>query len=91
MSSYSSISPDKLSRLVGTANAPSRIDEHFAADPRLIPGAIRRSHKDVQDWACDYTGQSVVVICQCGKKLSEGTAAWLRHNNIAAESLEGQT
>jgi hypothetical protein len=43
MSSYTSISPDKLSRLIGSANAPTlidvRIDEHFAADPRLIPGA----------------------------------------------------
>src|SRR5689334_17089110 len=93
MSSYTSISSDKLSRLVGTANAPAlidvRIDEEFAADPRLIPGAIRHSHRDVQDWARGYTGQSVVVICQSGKKLSEGTAAWLRHNNIAAENLAG--
>jgi rhodanese-related sulfurtransferase len=93
MSSYTSISPDKLSRLVGTANAPTiidvRIEEHFSADPRLIPGAIRHSHKDVQDWAHEYNGQSVVVICQWGMKLSEGTAAWLRHHNIAAESLEG--
>ena len=36
MSSYTSISPEKLSRLVGTVNAPTlidvRIDEDFAAD-----------------------------------------------------------
>jgi hypothetical protein len=55
MSSYTSISPDKLSRLIGTTNAPTlidvRIDELFAVDPRLIPGARRRSHLDVQDWA----------------------------------------
>src|SRR5215813_13325147 len=93
MSSYSSISTDKLSRLIGTANAPAlidvRIDEDFAADPRLIPGATRRSHRDVQDWAGGLTGQSVVVICHRGEKLSEGTAAWLRYNNIAAEILDG--
>jgi hypothetical protein len=35
------------------------------------------------------TGQSVVVVCQKGQKLSEGTAAWLRHNQVAAEVLEG--
>ena len=91
--SYTSISPDKLSRLVGTANAPVlidvRVDEDYDADPRLIPGAVRRSHRDVRDWAGTYSGQSVVVVCQWGKKLSEGTAAWLRHHNIAAESLEG--
>ena len=90
MSSYTSISSDKLSRLIGTANAPTlidvRIDDDFAADPRLIPGAMRRSHRDVQDWAASLTGQSVVVICQKGQKLSEGTAAWLRHNGVAAET-----
>jgi rhodanese-related sulfurtransferase len=93
MSSYTSISSDKLSRLIGTANAPTlidvRIDDDFAADPRLIPGAIRHSHRDVQDWASGLTGQSVVVICHKGEKLSEGTAAWLRHSSIAAENLEG--
>jgi rhodanese-related sulfurtransferase len=93
MSSYTSISSDKLSRLIGTANAPTlvdvRIDDDFKADPHLIPGAIRHSHRDVQDWASGFTGQSVVVICQKGEKLSEGTAAWLRHSSIAAESLEG--
>src|SRR5689334_6325919 len=93
MSSYTSISSDKLARLIGTANAPLlvdvRIDDDFAADPRLIPGAIRRSHRDVQDWAGSLNGQSVVVICHKGQKLSEGTAAWLRHNNVAAENLEG--
>jgi rhodanese-related sulfurtransferase len=93
MSSYTSISSDKLSRLIGTANAPVlidvRIDEDFAADPRLIPGAMRRSHHNIQDWAAGLAGQSVVVICQKGEKLSEGTAAWLRHNAIAAETLEG--
>jgi rhodanese-related sulfurtransferase len=92
MSSYTSISSDKLSRLIGTVNAPTlidvRIDEDFAADPRLIPGASRRSHGDVQDWGPRLTGQSVVVVCQKGQKLSEGTAAWLRNGSIAAEVLE---
>jgi rhodanese-related sulfurtransferase len=93
MSSYTSISSDKLSRLIGTAGAPAlvdvRIDEDFAADPRLIPGAVRRSHLDVQDWASQMTGKSVVVVCNKGQKLSEGTAAWLRCGGIAAEVLEG--
>ncbi|WP_431017539.1 chromate resistance protein ChrB domain-containing protein [Bradyrhizobium pachyrhizi] len=93
MSSYTSISSEKLARLIGTANAPTlidvRIDEDFAADPRLIPGAVRRSHVDVQDWASRMTGQSVVVVCNKGQKLSEGTAAWLRCGSVAAEVLEG--
>jgi rhodanese-related sulfurtransferase len=93
MSSYTAISTDKLSRLIGTANAPAlidvRSDEDFAADPRLIPGAARRSHEDVRDWASSLLGRSVVVICRQGQKLSEGTAAWLRHAHVAAEILEG--
>jgi rhodanese-related sulfurtransferase len=93
MSSYTSISSDKLSRLIGTANAPMlvdvRLDEDFAADPRVIPGAVRRSHQNIQDWASGLAGRSVVVICHGGRKLSEGTAAWLRQGNVAAEILEG--
>ena len=93
MSSYTSISSDKLSRLIGTANVPAlvdvRIDEDFAADPRLIPGAMRRSHHNIQDWAAQLAGRPVVVICRKGEKLSEGTAAWLRYNGVAAETLEG--
>jgi rhodanese-related sulfurtransferase len=93
MSSYTSISSDKLSRLIGTANAPTlvdvRIDEDFAADPSLIPGAVRLRHTQVQEWASQLTGQSVVVVCHKGQKLSEGTAAWLRYNKVAAEILEG--
>lgn len=93
MSSYTSISSDKLFRLIGTNNAPAlvdvRLDDDFAADPRLIPGSMRRSHLDVGEWAPSLTGRSVVVICNKGEKLSEGTAAWLRHGHIAAEVLEG--
>jgi rhodanese-related sulfurtransferase len=87
MSSFISISPDKLARLIGTAKTPLvidvRTDEDFAADPRLIPGAVRRNHHD------QFSGSSAVVVCQRGQKLSEGTAAWLRHVNVAAEALEG--
>jgi hypothetical protein len=47
MSSYNSISTEKLSRLIGAAISPAlidiRIDDDFATDPRLIPGAIRRA------------------------------------------------
>ncbi len=93
MSSFTSISADKLSRLVGTAKAPAlidvRTDEEFAADPRLIPGSVRRAHRQVDDWGASLSGRSVVVICSNGRQLSEGTAAVLRHRGIAAETLEG--
>ena len=92
MSSFTTISVDKLSRLSGTANTPALIDvrteEDFAADPRLIPGAVRRSHQDAADWGEEFSGRSAIVVCLRGAKLAQGTAAWLRSFNIAAESLE---
>jgi rhodanese-related sulfurtransferase len=93
MSSPNSISPQKLARLIGRPDCPTLIDvqtdEDFAADPRLIPGAERRPFTNVADWAVEFSGKSVVVICQKGLKLSAGVAAWLRHNGASAESLEG--
>lgn len=93
MSSITSISPEKLARLIGKPDCPVLIDvqteEDFAADPRLIPGAVRRRFDTVSEWAPEFAGRSAVVICQKGLKLSEGVAAWLRHSGVPAESLEG--
>lgn len=93
MSSYESISPEKLARLIGSPSQPVlidvRTDSDFDADPSLIPGSVRRSHLAIDDWQPPLHGQSVVVICHQGQKLSEGTAAWLRHGGINAETLDG--
>src|SRR3984885_5914369 len=93
MSSFTSISPDKLARLIGTAKTPVlidvRTDEDFAADARLIPGAIRRNHQETADWGEEFAGRSAIVVCLRGQKLAEGTAAWLRHVDVDAEALEG--
>jgi rhodanese-related sulfurtransferase len=88
-----SISNDKLVRLIGTPNTPAlidvRTDEDFAADERLIPGAIRRNPHDAADWGKAFAGHSTIVVCQRGQNLAQGTAAWLRHVNVRAEVLEG--
>jgi len=93
MSSPTTISSDKLARLIGTAHMPVlidvRTDEDFAADPRLIPGAIRRHHADAADWGEKFAGRSAIVVCLRGQKLAQGTAAWLRHVHVEAETLEG--
>ena len=93
MPSLLEISPDKLARLIGTPKCPAlidvRIDEDFDADPRLIPGSLRRDYRRVQAWGNDFAGRSAVIICQRGKKLSHGVAAWLRHAGIPADILEG--
>jgi len=93
MPAFGTISPEKLMRLVGTPSAPTlidvRTDDDFAADPRLIPGSIRRSYKEVADWCTQIGSGPFVVICQKGLKLSHGVAAWLRQAGFSAESLEG--
>jgi rhodanese-related sulfurtransferase len=93
MSSPTLISSDKLARLIGTANTPALIDvrteEDFAADPRLIPGSLRRNHEEAADWGEEFSGRPAIVVCLRGQKLAQGTAAWLRHLHVDAEALEG--
>jgi rhodanese-related sulfurtransferase len=87
------ITVPQFSRLIGLPNAPAvvdvRIEDDYRADPRLVPGSLRRDHRAIGSWAPEYRGKSVVVVCQRGAKLSEGTVAWLRHEGIDAQSLEG--
>lgn len=93
MSSPDSISVSNLAKLIGTPAAPIIvdvcIDEDFAADPRLLPGAIRRPFATIDQLAPVLAGQKVVVVCQKGLKLSQGSAALLRSRGIDAENLEG--
>lgn len=93
MAAINSISADKLHRLIGIPNGPAIIDvqtaEDFAADPRLVPGAVRCDFRTVAEWGPAFAGRSAVVVCQKGQKLSEGVAAWLRHAGVDAESLDG--
>jgi len=95
MSTNTSISIDKLLRLIGTPGCPVildvRTEEDFQKDPRFIPGALRRSHAQVAEWAESFAGNAVVVVCEKGLKLSHGVAAWLRHSGVRAETLEGGT
>jgi rhodanese-related sulfurtransferase len=93
MPAINSISPEKLLKLIGTPGSPAIIDvqtaEDFAADARLVPGAVRRDFATVADWGPNFTGQGAVVVCQKGQKLSEGVAAWLRQSGVDAEVLDG--
>jgi rhodanese-related sulfurtransferase len=93
MPAMNTISHDKLSRLLGTPACPAivdvRPDEAFDLDPRLIPSAVRRSRTDLARWAPELEGRSAVVTCKKGEELSQGVAALLRHEGVAAEALEG--
>ncbi|MEZ5913767.1 MAG: sulfurtransferase/chromate resistance protein [Paracoccaceae bacterium] len=93
MPGFMSIAPAQLARLIGTPDCPAlidvRIDEDFTADPRLIPGAKRHPATEIEALVPELAGRRAVVICHKGLKLSEGAAALLRCEGIAAESLEG--
>jgi rhodanese-related sulfurtransferase len=93
MSAYTTISPDKLSRLLGSPEGPTLIDirqeAEFAADPRRIPGAVRRDAGAIALWGRALAGTATIVIGQLGANLSHGVAAWLRHDGVRAETLEG--
>jgi rhodanese-related sulfurtransferase len=93
MPSPTEITVQQLSRLVGVPDAPAiidvRLDEDYAADPRLLPASRRRDFRTTAAWMKEYGGQTVIVACQKGLKLSQGVAAWMRHEGIDAQTLEG--
>ncbi len=92
MSSPTEITVSQLSRLIGLPASPRIIDvrdaDDFNSDPRLIPGSHRRDYRTAPQWTGDVS-QFAVIICQKGKKLSQGAAAWLRTYGADAQSLEG--
>lgn len=86
------ITPIQLARLMGTPDCPVLIDvriaENVAEAPVLIPGSRLCPHDALPTLPA---GSRVVMICKRGKKLSEGAAAMLRLQGVAAEVLEGGT
>jgi rhodanese-related sulfurtransferase len=93
MPSHDVITVPQLTRLMGLPEAPTiidvRTDEDFARDPRLLPASLRRDYRSVTTWADAFAGQSSVIVCQRGMKLSQGVAAWIRLKGGSAEVLEG--
>ncbi len=93
MPSPTEITVKQLSRLIGTADAPViidvRIDEDFDLDPQILPTAIRCAHNKIAALAPQLKDKNVVVYCQKGKKISQGSVAILRAIGIDAESVEG--
>ncbi|MEM7214588.1 MAG: rhodanese-like domain-containing protein [Pseudomonadota bacterium] len=93
MGSHTQITVSQLDQLIGTPRCPVLIDicidEDFKLDPYLIPGAFRHPHTEVTALSDMLDGKSVIIICQKGLKLSEGAAAILRAQGIAAKNLKG--
>ena len=76
MAAPNEITIPQLLRLIGTPDCPVLvdvcIDPDHDADPFLIPGALRHPHTDITGLRDRLAGRSCVVICQKGKKLSQG-------------------
>lgn len=91
------MSCEQLARLIGTPKAPVVLDVRReavrAGAPRFLPGARALTEADLSPEglariAAGLTGP-VVVVCAEGHRLSQGTAAWLRHEGVEAEYLMG--
>ena len=93
MPSPNEITSSQLLRLIGTPAAPQVVDvclnEDFAEDQRLIPGSTRHAHTNMDGLIALLTkDRPVVIVCQKGKKLSQGVAALLRNSGFRAEYLQ---
>ena len=93
MPSPNEITVPQLLRLIGTPKCPAivdiSIDPDFGEDPHLIPGSFRHPHTDIAGLKQRLAGRPCIITCQKGIKLSQGLAAWLRSDRIAAEYLQG--
>jgi rhodanese-related sulfurtransferase len=88
------ISPEQLSRLIGTADCPVIVDvrreEVFRAAATRISGAVWRSHLAAVEWAHDLpAGRPVVVYCIHGHNVSALAAALLAAAGVDVAVLEG--
>jgi rhodanese-related sulfurtransferase len=91
------MSCEQLARLMGTPRAPVILDVRReairASDPRLLPGARPLPEAELSPAGLAHLASGiagpVVVVCAEGHRLSQGTAAWLRHEGVDAEYLMG--
>lgn len=93
MPSTHEITVSQLNRLIGTPDCPAIVDiclqDDFAADPFLVPGAFRHPHTDIPGLIRRLDGRRAVILCQKGLKLSQGVVAWLASDGVQAEYLQG--
>jgi rhodanese-related sulfurtransferase len=86
------ILPEELNSLLGAASAPVLVDLRSADQiaERLIPGAIRRSPADVQDWwSALPPARPVVIFDLSGGESSRSTVDTLRRRGLQARHLDG--
>jgi len=87
MPAINAISSDKLLRLIGTPTCPALVDVRPSGD--FVPGSVRRPPDKVEAWASELGEANAIIICHRGGESSSGVAAWLRHEGVKAEILDG--
>lgn len=87
------ITPAQPSKLIGTPDLPAvfdvSTDADFSEDPLMIPTAVRHPHGDTAGLIARLAARDCVIVCQKGKKISQGMAAWLRAEGFNAQYLQG--
>ena len=74
----------------GIAVFDVRLSEDFAANPTMIPGAIRHDPEGIADWVNSLPkDKPVVVYCAKGKCVSQKGAAYLSEHGFDVRSLDG--
>ncbi|MCK7504941.1 MAG: rhodanese-like domain-containing protein [Desulfobacterales bacterium] len=64
--------------------------DDFAADPEMIPGAVRRDPEQVKAWAVELPkGSEIVIYCARGGSVSNRVLDDLLAQGIQARYLEG--
>jgi rhodanese-related sulfurtransferase len=88
------VSVEELAALLDGDGAPVVIDVRkkpdYAADPRLVPGALKRSLEEIEAWGQALPqGRPVVVYCAEGKWVGVAAADWLRAHGRPTRQVEG--
>jgi len=75
MSAPTTISIDKLFRLIGTPKCPTLVDvrpqDEFEADPHLVPSSVHCPASELDDCPERFGGSAAILICRTGSSLSQ--------------------
>ncbi len=67
-----------------------RKDPDYAADPRLVPGAVKHNLEEIEIWGRGLPrNRTVVVYCEEGKSVGGAAVEWLCAQGFAACQVEG--
>ena len=86
--------PESLMGLLNTSQPPLVIDVRrrpaFEADPVMVPGAVWRDPRAVEQWAAKLPpGCSLAVYCVHGHEVSRDVCDALRRHGLTAGIIEG--